>query len=59
MKLNIQIQKLDIIFVSDIHSSKDNLQKLAEYVRNNSLHFDYCFVGGDVVNCNHTNNTHN
>jgi Icc-related predicted phosphoesterase len=59
MKLNIQIQKLDIILVSDIHSSKDNLHKLAEYVRTNSLNFDYCFVGGDVVNCNHNNNTHN
>ena len=29
MKLNIQIQKLDIIFLTDIHTSRDNLQKLA------------------------------
>lgn len=59
MKLNIQVQKLDIIFISDIHNNRGNLHKLAEYVRNNSLHFDYCLVGGDVVNCNHNKQTHN
>lgn len=56
--LNIQVQKLDIIFVSDIHNHREYLEKLAAHVRNNGLHFDYCFVGGDVVNCNHNLNSH-
>lgn len=56
--LNIQVQKLDIIFVSDIHKHKENLDKLAAYVRSNGLNFDYCIVGGDVVNCDHTHKTH-
>ena len=58
-KLNIQVSKLDIIFVTDIHSNHDNLERLAETVRSNSLHFDYCFVGGDIVNCDHNKKSHN
>jgi Icc-related predicted phosphoesterase len=57
--LNIQVQKLDIIVISDIHSHQDYMNKLAEHVRNNGLNFDYCFVGGDIVNCDHNHKTHN
>jgi Icc-related predicted phosphoesterase len=57
-RLNIQVQKLDIIFLTDIHGSQENLEKLAEHVRSNSLHFDYCFVGGDIVNCDHIAKSH-
>lgn len=56
--LNIQVQKLDIIFISDIHSNREYLNKLAEHVRNNGLNFDYCLVGGDVVNCDQNHKTH-
>ncbi len=59
MKLNIQVQKLDLIFLSDIHNNSGNLEKLASHVQSNSLHFDYCLVGGDIVNCDHINHTHN
>lgn len=57
-KLNIQVQKLDIIFISDIHNHRENLEKLAEHIRSHSLHFDYCFVGGDIVNCDHHKKDH-
>ena len=57
-KLNIQVQNLDIIFLSDLHDNRKNLDKLAHHVKENSLHFDYCFVGGDIVNCHHDKKTH-
>lgn len=57
-KLNIQVQKLDIIFLTDIHTNHQNLEKLANHIRANSLHFDYCLVGGDIVNCDHKSNSH-
>ena len=57
-KLNIEVSKLDIIFLTDIHDSRENLEKLAQTIRSNSLHFDYCFVGGDIVNCDHHSKKH-
>ena len=57
-RLNIQVQKLDLIFLTDIHNNRHNLEKLADHIRSNSLHFDYCLVGGDIVNCDHHSKQH-
>lgn len=55
------MDRLKIGFVTDIHLNKLGLQKLQAWIDehyNTQPRFDYCLIGGDTANCDHTMNTH-
>ena len=45
--------QLKLIFVSDIHLSHKNIEKLEQHVNTSEEHFEYCIVGGDIAKFNH------
>lgn len=58
MQFNLKKQTLDILFISDLHLNKLNVDRLIEQVSASKLHLDYCLIGGDIAECNHQTKTH-
>jgi Icc-related predicted phosphoesterase len=58
MQLDLGSQKLNVLFISDLHMQLAQVERLGQQVRAQKLHFDYCLVGGDLANCDHANKTH-
>lgn len=57
-----KVQRLKIVFVTDIHLNKNAINKLSEWANfhyNTEPKFDYCFIGGDTGKCNHDKMDHN
>lgn len=47
------MQKIRILFVTDIHSSVQNVQKLSEYLVEENIRFDHVVCCGDIANVHH------
>jgi len=58
MQLDIVSQKLDIIFLTDLHLQMDQVKKLAQQIKVQQLSFDYCLIGGDMACIDHSDTTH-
>jgi Icc-related predicted phosphoesterase len=58
MQLDIVSQKLDIIFLTDLHMQVDQVKKLAKQTQSQLWHFDYCLVGGDIGTIDHSDTSH-
>ncbi len=44
-------QQLTILFLSDIHLSFENVEKLFKWHETTSTKFDFILIGGDTANC--------
>lgn len=57
MQLDIVSQKLDIIFLTDLHLQVNQVKKLAKQIQSQHWNFDYCLIGGDIGTIDHSDSS--